>query len=168
MKTIRNVSCFAAALAFWALAPAAAGAEGLLNTKRISALLAGEAVAAAVQVCAEKKYTVSAVLVDNDGVQQAALRGDGTGPENIFIANDKAYTSVSFQSDTAEIVARSQNAPAPSAFTKIPHLVLAAGGVVIKVGDQVIGAIAVSGAPGGDNDALCAKAGLDKIRDRLK
>jgi len=115
MKTIRNVSCFAAALAFWALAPAAAGAEGLLNTKRISALLAGEAVAAAVQVCAEKKYTVSAVLVDNDGVQQAALRGDGTGPENIFIANDKAYTSVSFQSDTAEIVARSQNAPAPSA-----------------------------------------------------
>ena len=68
----------------------------------------------------------------------------------------------------AWIVARSRNQPAPSAFAKIPHLVLAAGGVVIKVGDQVIGAIAVSGAPGGDNDALCAKSGLDKIRDRLK
>jgi uncharacterized protein GlcG (DUF336 family) len=168
MTTIRNVCCMAAAtLALSALAPAAQ-AEGLLNTKRIPAGLAGEAVAAAVQACADKKYTVSAVLVDADGVQQAALRGDGTEPENIFIANDKAFTAVSFQSDTAEIVARSRNAPAPSAFTKIPHLVLAAGGVVIKVGDEVIGAIAVSGAPGGENDGLCAKAGLDKIRDRLK
>jgi uncharacterized protein GlcG (DUF336 family) len=167
MTTIRNVCCMSAAvLALSALAPAAQ-AE-LLNTKRIPAGLAGEAVAAAVQACAEKKYTVGAVLVDADGVQQAALRGDGTGPENIFIANDKAFTAVSFQSDTAEIVARSRNAPAPSAFTKIPHLVLAAGGVVIKVGNEVIGAIAVSGAPGGENDGLCAKAGLDKIRDRLK
>ena len=168
MNTMRNISCLSAAAVALALAGAAAQAEGLINTKRISSSLAGEAVAAAVQACTEKKYTVSSVLVDADGVQQAALRGDGTGPENIFIANDKAFTAVSFQSDTAEIVARSKNAPAPSAFAKIPHLVLAAGGVVIKVGDQVIGAIAVSGAPGGDNDALCAKAGLDKIRDRLK
>jgi uncharacterized protein GlcG (DUF336 family) len=168
MSTVRNISGFAAAaIALSALAPVAQ-AEGLLNTKRISSSLAGEAVAAAVQACADKKYTASAVLVDADGVQQAALRGDGTGPENLMIANDKAFTAVSFQSDTAEIVARSKNAPAPSAFAKIPHLVLAAGGVVIKVGDQVIGAIAVSGAPGGDNDALCAKSGLDKIRDRLK
>ena len=50
----------------------------------------------------------------------------------------------------------------------MPHLVLASGGVVIKVGDEVIGAIGVSGAPGGDNDAACAKAGLDKIKDRMK
>jgi uncharacterized protein GlcG (DUF336 family) len=51
---------------------------------------------------------------------------------------------------------------------KLPHLLLLGGGIVIKVGDEVVGALAVSGAPGGDNDALCAKAGLDKIRDRLK
>ena len=168
MITIRNACLAAAAGTLWVAAAQAQAEEGLLSTKRISASLAGEAVAAAVQACAEKKYTVSAVLVDADGVQQAALRGDGTGPENLMIANDKAFTAVSFQSDTAEIVARSRNAPAPSAFAKIPHLVLAAGGVVIKLGDQVIGAIAVSGAPGGENDGLCAKAGLDKIRDRLK
>jgi uncharacterized protein GlcG (DUF336 family) len=65
-------------------------------------------------------------------------------------------------------VPRPRTPAPPSAFAKIPHLVLAAGGVVIKSGEEVIGALAVSGAPGGDNDALCAKAGVDKIRDRLK
>jgi uncharacterized protein GlcG (DUF336 family) len=167
MTTLQRVFCCSAA-AVALLGFGQAQAQGLVSGKRISAALAGEAVAAAVQVCADRKYTVSAVLVDYSGVQQAALRGDGTGPENAAIANDKAYTAVSFQADTAELVARARNAPAPSAFAKIPHLVLAAGGVVIKVGDEVIGALGVSGAPGGDNDALCAKAGFDKIRDRLK
>jgi uncharacterized protein GlcG (DUF336 family) len=159
---------FTAALALAAFAQPAARAEGLVSAKRLSASLAAELVLTAVTACAQKNYHVGAVVLDHSGVQQAALRGDGTGPENLAIANDKAYTAVSFQADTAELVARARNAPAPSAFAKIPHLVLAAGGVVIKTGEEVIGALAVSGAPGGDNDALCAKAGVDKIRDRLK
>jgi uncharacterized protein GlcG (DUF336 family) len=140
----------------------------LVSSKRVSAALASEAVWAAVQACADKKYTVSAILLDYSGVQQAALRGDGTGPENAAIANDKAYTAVTFEMDTADIVARAKTGPVSSAFAKVPHLVLAAGGIVIKVGEEVVGALGVSGAPGADNDALCAKAGLDKIRDRLK
>jgi uncharacterized protein GlcG (DUF336 family) len=156
------------ALAIMLFATAAADAQGLVNARRVSAPLAAEAVAAAVQACAEKKFTVSATLLDLDGVPQASLRGDGTGPENLAIANDKAYTAVTFESDTADIVARSRGGAVSSAFTKLPHLVLASGAVVIKVGDEVIGALGVSGAPGGDNDALCAKAGVDKIRDRLK
>src|SRR5947199_2143908 len=161
---IRNLfCCSAASLMLAASAMQPLQAQGLMNQKRISAALAGEAVAAAVAACTEKKFTVSAVLVDASGMQQAALRGDGTGPENMAIANDKAYTAVSFQADTAELVARARNAAPPSAFAKIPHLVLAAGGVVIKSGEEVIGALAVSGAPGGDNDALCGKAGVDKI-----
>jgi uncharacterized protein GlcG (DUF336 family) len=179
MTKIRSMSCISfscisfscisvAALVLSALATPAAHAQGLVNAKRVSAELAAEAVAAAVQGCAEKKFSVSATLLDFDGVQQASLRGDGTGPENLAIANDKAYTAVTFQTDTAEIVARSRTGPVSSSFTKVPHLVLASGAIVIKVGDEVIGALGVSGAPGGDNDALCAKAGLDKIRDRLK
>lgn len=166
----RNVSFWAAAVTLSALAASSihVQAAGLVNAKRVSAALASEAVAAAVQACAEKKYNVSAVLLDYSGVQQAVLRGDRTGPENTTIANDKAFTAVSFETDTADIVERTKNGPVPSAFSKIPHLVLAAGGLVIKVDNEVIGALAVSGAPGGDNDALCAKAGLDKIRDRLK
>jgi uncharacterized protein GlcG (DUF336 family) len=168
--TIRNILLASATvLALGAVSAAApVAAQGLVNAKRVSAALASEAVFAAVQACAEKNYKVSAVLLDISGVQQASLRGDGTGPENSVIANDKAYTAVTFEMDTGSIVARSKNGPISSAFTKIPHLVLASGGIVIKVGDEVVGALAVSGAPGGDNDALCAKAGLDKIRDRLK
>jgi len=107
MTNRKVLGCSAVALALFGSAPAQA--QGLVSGKRISAALAGEAVAAAVQACAEKKYTVSAVMVDFSGVQQAALRGDGTGPENLAIANDKAYTAVSFQADTAELVARAYN-----------------------------------------------------------
>jgi uncharacterized protein GlcG (DUF336 family) len=164
----KHLSCAAAAVAVGALAIPAAQAQGLLNTKRISAALAGEAVATAVKVCTERKFTVSAILLDSNGMEQAALRGDGTGPENMAIAHDKAYTAVSFRTDTDEMVKRAGNQDPPSAIAKIPHLLMASGGVVIKVGNEVIGALAVSGAAGGDNDHKCALAGLDKIRDRLK
>ena len=169
MTTIRNVLFqSAAALVLTALAQPAP-AEGLLSTKRLSASLAAEAVAAAVQACTQKNYHVAAVLLDYSGVQQASLRGDGAGNQNILTANDKAFTATTFGQDTADIVKRSQGGGSvSSSFSKIPHLILASGGVVIKIGDEVIGAIAVSGAPGGDNDALCAKAGLHKIKDRMK
>jgi uncharacterized protein GlcG (DUF336 family) len=165
----RTIVTLAAGCAFAAAIAPALHAEGLVNTKRLSAPLAAEAVAGAVAACAAKNYVVSAVIVDYSGVQQASLRGDGAASQNILTANDKAYTAVTFGQDTADIVARSRaGGSVSSSFVKVPHLVLAAGGVVIKVGDEVIGAIAVSGAPGGDNDALCAKAGLDKIRDRMR
>ena len=53
-------------------------------------------------------------------------------------------------------------------FTQLPHLVLFGGGLAIKVGDEVVGAIGAAGAPGADLDAACAKAGIDAIRDHLK
>jgi uncharacterized protein GlcG (DUF336 family) len=167
MTTIGNLVCSAAALALVGLVHPVA-AEGLLSTKRLSAALAAEAVAAAVQACAQKNYYVSAVLLDYSGVRQAALRGDNAASQNMATANDKAFTAATFETDTAELVKRSQSGSVSTSFAKVPHLVLAQGGVVIKVGNEVIGAIGVSGAPGGDNDALCAQAGLDKIKDRMK
>jgi uncharacterized protein GlcG (DUF336 family) len=158
----------AAALALAGLAPAAAQAEGLVSAKRLSASLAAELVLAAVTACAQKDYHVGAVVLDTGGVQQAALRGDGAAGQNVLNAIDKAYTAVSFGTDTAELVERSKTGPVSSAFAKVPHLLLNAGGVVIKVGDEVIGAIGVSGAPGGDNDVVCAKAALEKVKDRMK
>ena len=158
----------AAALALAASAPAAVRAEGLVSTKRLSASLAAELVLGAVTACAQKDYHVGAVVLDTSGVQQAALRGDGAQPQNVLNAIDKAYTAASFGMDTAELVERAKSGAVSSAFAKVPHLLLNAGGVVIKVGDEVIGAIGVSGAPGGDNDVVCAKAALEKIKDRMK
>jgi uncharacterized protein GlcG (DUF336 family) len=159
---------FALALALAAFAQCAAEAEGLVNAKRLSASLAAELVMAAVTACAQKNYHVGAVVLDYSGVQQAALRGDGAAPQNVLNANDKAFTAASFGMDTTELVERAKAGPLPSAFAKVPHLLLNAGGVVIKVGDEVIGAIGVSGAPGGENDAVCAKVALAQIKDRMK
>ncbi len=144
-------------------------AQTLLTTHRLPAELAGQAVVEAVATCAKQGYSETAVLVDADGVRQAVLRGDGVGSHSLDSANDKAYTAASFKSDTSALVERAKNVPGFAAlFTQLPHLVLFGGGVVIKLGDEVIGAIGAAGAPGGNLDEACARAGLDKIRDRIR
>ena len=145
-----------------------AHAQGLLQTHRISADLANQAVAAAVAKCASQGYVETAVLVDADGVEQAALRGNGAGAHTLDSAFSKAYTSASFKTDTTALVERSKTVPVLVNLFKLPHLLLLGGGIVIKVGDEVVGAIGASGAPGGDLDDACAHAGLDKIKDQLK
>lgn len=151
------------------LLPIVAHADGLLPTHRIPALLASQAVAEAVAKCAEQGYAETAVLVDADGVRQAVLRGDRAGSHTLDSAFDKAYTSASFKNDTTALVERAKSAAGFSnLFTQLPHLILVGGGVVIKLGDEVIGAIGAAGAPGGNLDEACARAGIDKIRDQLK
>lgn len=144
-------------------------ADGLLTTHRLSAELASTVASEVVASCAKQGYAETAVVVDADGVRQAVLRGDRAGSHTLDSANDKAYTAASFKTDTAALVERARMVPGFSGlFTQLPHLILFGGGVVIKMGDEVIGAIGVSGAPGGNLDEACARAGLDKIRDRIK
>jgi len=143
-----------------------ASAQALLPSSRVSAALANEAVGAAVASCAAQGYAETAVLVDTDGVVQASLRGDGAGIHTIDSAHDKAYTSVTFKSDTMAMMDRAQQLN--TLVTRLPHLLLAGGGVVIKQGQTVVGAIGASGAPGFQLDDACAKAGAQKVLDRLK
>jgi uncharacterized protein GlcG (DUF336 family) len=144
-------------------------ADDLLTTHRLSAELASAAVSEVVASCARQGYNETAVLVDADGVRQAVLRGDRAGSHTLDSANDKAYTAASFKSDTSALVERAKAVPGFSAlFTQLPHLILFGGGIVIKLDDEVIGAIGASGAPGAALDDACARAGLDKIRDRLR
>ena len=151
------------------LLAASARADGLLTTHRLSAELANQAAGEVVATCAKQGYAETAVVVDADGVRQAMLRGDRAGSHTLDSAYDKAYTAASFKNDTSLLVERAKTAPGFSAlFTQLPHLLLFSGGVVIKVGDEVVGAIGAAGAPGGNLDEACARAGLDKIRDQLK
>jgi uncharacterized protein GlcG (DUF336 family) len=144
-------------------------ADDVITTHRLSAALASEAVAEAVASCARQGYNETAVLVDADGVRQAVLRGDRAGSHTLDSANDKAYTAATFKADTTALVERARSAPGFAAlFTQIPHLVLFGGGVVIKLNDEVIAAIGAAGAPGANLDEACARAGIDKIKDRLK
>jgi uncharacterized protein GlcG (DUF336 family) len=150
------------------LVPVAAGAE-LVPTHRIPAGLASQAVAEAVASCAKQGYNETAVLVDADGVRQAVLRGDRAGSHTLDSAFDKAYTAASFKTDTTALFERSKTAPGfANLFTQLPHLILVGGGIVIKAGDEVVGAIGASGAPGGNLDDACARAGLEKIQSQLK
>jgi len=137
-----------------------------LPTHRIPAALAMEAIGEAVSSCAKRGYRETAVLVDADGATIATLRGDGAGIHTLDSAHDKAYTSASFKSDTIALAELAKNEIAGLA--KLPHVLFFGGGVVIKLGDEVLGAIGASGAPGAMLDDNCARAGLDKIRDRLK
>jgi uncharacterized protein GlcG (DUF336 family) len=130
----------------------------MMTTHRIPAALASEAVVEAVASCAKQGYFETAVVVDADGVRQAVLRGDRTGSHTLDSAYDKAYTAASFKSDTSALFERSKTVPGlANLFTQLPHLMLFGGGIVIKVGDEVVGAIAVPGAPASTSTTRKAK-----------
>jgi uncharacterized protein GlcG (DUF336 family) len=137
-----------------------------LQTHRIPAALATEAASEAIAVCAKQGYHETAVVIDADGATIAAVRGDGAGVHTLDSAHDKAYTSASFKNDTIALEERGRNEIA--ALAKLPHVLFFGGGVVIKIGDEIVGAIGASGAPGAKLDDNCARMGLEKIRDRLK
>ena len=139
-----------------------------LPTHRIPASLAMEAASETVSACAKQGYQETALVLDADGATIVALRGDGAGIHTIDSARDKAYTAVSFKNDTILLAERAKGEDSIAPLAKLPHVMFFGGGVVIKLGGETIGAIGASGAPGGKLDDACARAGLEKIRDRLQ
>ena len=133
-------------------------------THRIPAEAASETVAA----CAKQGYHETAQVVDADGVIIATMRGDGAGAHTLDSAFTKAYTAASFKNDTLALAERTKGEDSILPLAKLPHVIFFGGGVPIKLGDETIGAIGAGGAPGGKLDDACARAGLDKIKDRLQ
>jgi uncharacterized protein GlcG (DUF336 family) len=169
-KVVAALLCVAA---FIAGAPRPGLAQDVLPTHRLSAGLAAEAVAEAVAACAKQGYKVTATIVDYDGAEQAMLRGDGAMMITLDASRDKAYTALVLgearnEDKSGAIAQRMGTTPSSGGLAKLPHILLLQGAIRIKVGNEAIGAIGVGGAPGGDLDEACAKAGLDKISDRLK
>ena len=139
-----------------------------LPTHRIPAALAAEAASETVAACAKQGYHETAQVVDADGVIIATLRGDGTGAHTLDSAFAKAYTAASFKNDTLALAARAKGEDSIEPLSRLPHVMFFGGGVPIKLGDELIGAIGAAGAPGGKLDDACARAGIDKIKDRLE
>ena len=156
-----------AALACAALMGSTAAAE-TLATHRIPAALAVEAASETVAACANQGYHETAQVVDADGVIIATIRGDGVGAHSLDSAFEKAYTAASFKNDTFALSERAKGEDSILPLAKLPHVMFFGGGVPIKLGDELIGAIGAAGAPGAKLDDGCARAGLEKIRDRLK
>lgn len=150
------------------LAGAAAHAEGVRDEKNISLDLAMRIAAQAVATCTANGYAVSATVVDRSGTVRAVLRGDNSGPHTIDSSRLKAYTAASARESTLAMMERAQKNPAAANLTQIPGYLLLGGGVPVKVGNDVIGAVGVGGAPGGHLDEQCAADGIAKVQNQLK
>ncbi|MDB5875064.1 MAG: hypothetical protein JWQ07_4506 [Ramlibacter sp.] len=148
-------------------AKSTAAPGGCFTVRRLSAALANEMVAMAVTHGAEMGFKVSAVVLDTNGICQAQLRGDGAAIHTLASSFHKAYTAVTFEMDTIALVEQSKTGTVSNSIGKLPNLLLAQGGVVIRIGEEVIGAIGVGGAPGSDFDTRCAYAALERIGNRL-
>jgi uncharacterized protein GlcG (DUF336 family) len=155
----------AAALAIASIA--SASAQIPLTEKNISMKMAQVIIEGAIEQCTKDGYKVSVVIVDNAGVVRASLRGDGTNPHTMEFARKKAYTARTRGQTSLEFMKLTDN-PANAYLRQIPDVVAVGGGVPIKIGDATIGAVGVSGAPGGEKDEVCANAGIAKVAEHLK
>ena len=127
-----------------------------------------KAAQAALKKCRDSGWQVAVAVVDRAGVVQVVLRDRYAGPHTPRTAGGKAWTAVSFRSNTSALVDLTQPGKAQSGVRHLPHVVVLGGGVIIEAGGQMLGAIGVSGAPGGEADETCAKAGLAAIRESLE
>jgi uncharacterized protein GlcG (DUF336 family) len=145
----------------------------LVSAQDLPMALALEAAAEAVAACEKTNYRVTVTVLDRAGQTRVILKGDKATPHTLDSSRGKAYTVVTLgpilKMDTSgEIATRVRENPAAAGLSAIPGLVFLTGGVAIKSGDEIIAAIGVGGAPGGNLDEVCAKAGIEKIKDRLK
>jgi uncharacterized protein GlcG (DUF336 family) len=141
--------------------------EGLVTFKSMSVDLALALARAALADCQRQGYQVTVAVVDRFGVTQVLLRDRFAGAHTVPTATGKAWTAVSFRTDTSEMIAPTQPGMPQAGVRNLPGATIIAGGVMVQAAGSLVGAIGVSGAPGGDNDEACAKAGIAAVRDKL-
>jgi uncharacterized protein GlcG (DUF336 family) len=165
MKT--QALLFAATVAGIAATPAL-GQKLLTTQTTLTPGAAMQATQAALARCQKDGYTVAVAVVDRGGQPLALLRDNLAGAHTSQTAIGKAATAVSFRTDTTELAATTQPPKAASGIRQLPGVVAVGGGIVIRAKGALVGAIGVSGAPTGDADDACAKAGIAAIQDALE
>ncbi len=166
----RSSKAFAAALVSLAAVALAApaDAQGILMVREVSVGMANTIVQTALEHCRKDHYKIAVAVIGRDGHLLALLREDGAGPHTVELAIRKAYTSRVFRQTSKEFSQRLIDNPLSAGLRDTTGVLASIGGIPIKVGDEVIGGVGVSGAPGGDRDEACANAGLAKVADQLK
>jgi uncharacterized protein GlcG (DUF336 family) len=135
--------------------------------KNVSMAMAMAIIQGTLEQCTKDGYKVSITIVDKGGNVAASIRGDGTNPHTMEFSRLKAYTARTRGQSSLEFMKVIAD-PANAYLRQIPNVVGVGGGVPIKVGNEIIGGVGVSGAPGGEKDEVCANAGLAKVADALK
>lgn len=140
----------------------------LANYATLSTAAAQQAAQAALVRCQKDGYTVAVAVTDRGGQPLAVLRDNLAGAHTTQTAINKAATAVSFRTDTTELAATTQAGKASSGIRQIPNVVAVGGGLMIRAKGSLVGGIGVSGAPGGDADDVCARAGIAAISDAIE
>ncbi|RTL18913.1 MAG: heme-binding protein [Burkholderiales bacterium] len=164
------MTCSALAAALLASSPAQAQVQQ--SGKTLPLALAQEAAQEAVRQCEASGYRVSASVVDVAGVERVFLRGDHSTIHTRETAFKKAYTVATLgpifgATTSSALTERISKTPTGPALVTVSNIILLAGGVALRSGDETLAAIGVGGAPGGALDESCAQAGVAKVQERL-
>jgi len=141
--------------------------EATFNTRQLTPDTALDAARAALASCRKAGHQVAVAVVDRAGVTQVMLRDRFAGAHTPETASGKAWTAVSFRTSTTELVDITQAGRPQSGIRHLTRAVLVGGGMLIEAQGAILGGIGVSGAPGGEADDACAKAGIAAIRDKI-
>jgi uncharacterized protein GlcG (DUF336 family) len=138
------------------------------SIKALTPETAVKAAQAALAKCRADGYQVAVAVVDRSGLLQVVLRDRYAGAHSPETATNKAWTAVSFRTNTTDLMKLTQPGQPSSGIRNLPRVVAVGGGVKIEAGGSIIAGIGVSGAPGGDADDVCANAGIKAIADTLE
>jgi uncharacterized protein GlcG (DUF336 family) len=164
---MRTPALIVAATLMLAAPPALAGDDAVVVYKSLSPEIALEAAQAAMKKCRDNGFQIAVAVVDRFGQPQVMLRDRYAGLPAPDTAVSKAYTALSFRAATSDLAKSIRSGQLDAGLARLPHVAMLAGGVTIETGGTLLGGIGVSGAPGGDKDEECAKAGLDAVRDKI-
>ena len=157
---------FFALCCFFALT--AHAADATFSVKVLTPETALKAAQAALKKCRDSGFQATIAVVDRMGVVQVLLRDRFAGPHTVEMASAKAYTAVSFRTNTTQLAEATQPGRPQSGIRNRPGVAAVGGGLMIEAGGTLLGAIGVSGAPGGKEDDACAAAGIAAIHEDLE
>ncbi len=163
-----GTACALAGLAAALLCQAAAAQQATYAVRTITPEAALRAARAALAACANNGHQVAVAVTDRSGVALVMLRDRHAGPHTPATATGKAYTALSFKLDTLAFARSTQSGEPSSGIRHLPGVVAIGGGRTLESAGSIVGAIGVSGAPGGEADDICAQAGIAGIRDDLE
>lgn len=142
--------------------------DGTFQSRSLTPETALVAARAALEACRKQGFQVAVAVTDRAGLTQVLLRDRYAGPHTIEVAADKAWTAVSFRTATSALAIETQPGRPMSGLRNLPRFLAAGGGQMIEAGGNVLGAIGVSGGPGGEADDSCAAAGIKAIADAIE
>jgi uncharacterized protein GlcG (DUF336 family) len=166
LARLRPFAAFAVCLALVAVRPAGAQ-EALVTYKSLSPEIALDLARATLEDCRKRGFQVAVAVVDRFGQTQVMIRDRFAGPHTPSTAAGKGWTAVSFRTNTTDLIGISQPGMPQAGLRDLPGAVILGGGVRVEAGGITVGAVGVSGAPGGDADDACAKAGIAAVQDKL-